>query len=308
MVCITTFGDIAQALVDSYMKPFWEQNDCLKKSQPIITAYLGKEPAELFKVVKTFSLNRSANAMTKGKKPTERANPDVVTPLRSGVYDTGALADAELKKKGVTKFINSIGWPKQKIEEDRLRKSAQTNEVWAGHITGSGPEILFLWDLVCETKFPPIWIDYKTCDTRKDINVNVTNDANKKEQTAETCSELKTKPRNARTAIVLGFLLGAGFHTAFESHLVVNQYLGFNYWPAYKDGCEINDTGDTVYMKDATKTMTDVLKAHTDEPNVPKPIDSLSNWNWIKGAPNTPPANASKKRRRRRRRRRKNLK
>jgi len=314
MVCITTFGDIAQALVDSYWKPFWDQNDCMKNSQSIITDYLGKKPAELFQAVKTFSLNRSANAMTKGKKTYERANNEGETPLRSGVYDQGALADANLKKKGASKFINSIGWPKQKIEEKRLKKLARTNEVWAGHITGSGPEVLFLWDLVSETKFP-LWIAYTKCDPKKKdqvcckaletIKINVTDDA-KNEQTAEICPELRTEQRNARTAIVLGFLLGAGFHTAFESHLVINQYLGFNYWPAYKDLCEINDTGDTVYMKDATKTMTDVLKAHTNEPNepnVPKPIYILNKSNWINGAPNMPD---SKKRRRRIRR--KNLK
>ena len=266
MVCITTFGDIAQALVDSYVKEYIKKekiNDCIKESQPIIIAYLaslGKKPDLIKDVVLKFYENRSADKMTKGNKKKQRDNPknekDNPTPLRSGVYDTGAKADEIIKQKGGTSFIKSIGWPKQKIEELRLKKSAITNEVWAGHITGSGPEVLFLWDLVCENDFPPIWIDYNNCKKK----------GKGKNPLDETCEELNTVQRKARTAIVLGFLLGAGFHSAFESHLVVNQYTGFNYWPSYKDDKDKNDTADTEYMNDATKTMTDILKKHTVEP------------------------------------------
>jgi len=265
MVCITTMGDIAQAMVDSQVKSApaqtAEQKDkdawkCQQDSYPIIAAFLGFDAAKLSEKVKEFSTKRSANSMTKNKKKEERANGEFKK--RSGIYYTGPDADKKLKEKGATSFINQIGWPVQKIEETRLKALAPSGEPWAGHITGSGPECYFMMDLLLEKKFP-IWIDYPLYCPKANFKLENLN---------ERCSVLNTPQRKARTAIVLGFLQGAGFHSSFENHLCTNQYTGFNYWPSILADSKKTDTGHTDYAikGKATAEMNKILASFTSEP------------------------------------------
>jgi len=272
MVCITTMGDIAQAMVDSQVDiaPFettkektYAKWDCLQETYSIIAAFLNFDKSKLSEKVKEFSNKRSAKAMTKGHKTCQRKNGKFIK--RSGIYLQGPKADEKLKAKGADKFIKEISWQLQEIEGDRLKKVAPSGEPWAGHITGSGPECFFMMDLLLEKKFP-IWIDYSLyCPNF----TKFTKDEKKKTYTL-SCKSLDTTERRARAAIVLGFLQGAGFHSSFENHLSINQYLGFNYWPSIRDDDTVTDTGDTEYVLNATTEMNAILAAYTDEPKTPK--------------------------------------
>jgi len=277
MVCITTMGDIAQAMVDSQVKTAptetVEQKEkdswkCLQDSYTQIAAFLGFDNSKLSKKVKEFSTKRSANSMTKQKKRGERENGEFKK--RSGIFYTGPEADKKLELRGARKFINQIGWPVQKIEESRLKALAPSGEPWAGHITGSGPECYFMMDLLLEKKFP-IWIDYLKYCPEENLKV--------KKNLNEKCDVLDTKKRRARTAIVLGFLQGAGFHSSFENHLCTNQYTGFNYWPSILADKNKTDTGHTDYAikGKATAEMNAILAAHTDEPKKRRSDDEDDN-------------------------------
>ena len=268
MVCITTLGDIAQAMVDSQTKPkptdyskIPEWN-CMQETYKIILKFLerhGMNIAGFSNKVKEFSDKVSANHFTKNQKRKERANG--LFKVRKGIYDQGEKADERLKSLGAKQFINPIGWPIQKIEENRLNDLKSSDEPWAGHITGSGPECLLMIDLFNELRWP-VWIDYRKYCKKEDLIVV--------RDVVDKCKTLQTEKRRAIAAIVLAFLQGAGFHSAFENHLIVNIYLGYNYWPRIKNDPKKTDTGHTTWALQgrATPEMNQILRDFTDQPRV----------------------------------------
>jgi len=138
MVCITTMGDIAQAMVDSQVKTepkeTAQQKDkddwkCLKDSYTIIAEFLNMDTLELSKNINEFNEKRSGNSMTKKQKKTERDNdPQPQTKpknfeytKRSGIYNRGPDADSKLEKKELSHLSIKLDGQSKKSKKKDLK-------------------------------------------------------------------------------------------------------------------------------------------------------------------------------------------
>lgn len=118
---------------------------------------------------------------------------------RKGILEKGEAADKNLISIRKDSSINGAKWPKQLIEETRLN----TQEPWAGHMSGSIVEVLAAMDL------------FTGEDPLKPYPQPLAKD-----------SKLNTPARQAKAALASSWLIAVGFHSALEVYDTVKAYLG----------------------------------------------------------------------------------
>jgi hypothetical protein len=197
-------GDIGGAIMDYKPNDLSDKNKLYKeviaKCAKVLFPKLKEEEGikNILDSADAIKLKRGSNAIAASKRD-ERENSKEPASSRVGILPTGTNIDDEIKEAKNKEKIKAAKWPKQLIKFERIKSS---KEPWAGHMSSSILELLFVFDLI--TGNDPL-ISYKE---KEDSKI------------------LETTERKARAAISSAFLIGIGYHSALEVYEVVSTYLG----------------------------------------------------------------------------------
>jgi hypothetical protein len=161
---------------------------------------------------------------------------------RKGIFESGAEADKALGKTVPKDQINEAKWPDQYILLKRLEDKTVT-EPWAGHMSGSCPEVAMAWDIFTNVD-PMLSID----PTKIKANAG----------------KLDSADRKVKVALAAAMLIGLGFHSAMEVYEPTDDYLGIDHRPEIlkKGGVDMpilhgKGPESTSYIEGILKSFTD---------------------------------------------------
>lgn len=141
-------GDMAAAITDTYGRI-----DGAKPEQKAFGEFMKKIVKNLDTQAKTLYDQYSPDKFYSGNKKTERktcadgSNATMKLAPRAGVMDTGLDVDKDLKPE---KALPTISWPWQTVPVDLPDKFCKT-EPWAGHVSGSFYELVFMLQVFAQT-------------------------------------------------------------------------------------------------------------------------------------------------------------
>jgi hypothetical protein len=244
---ISFLGDIGTIIADGHGKD--KLNDKYRYVNGNITRFLvakklrGMADTEIAQFSELRAGTYFAPAKRAERNNSLLANGKPELKSRKGIFETGLKADSNLGIAPANQIVN-VTWPVQLIEEKRINDPAVT-EPWAGHMSGSLPEVLLCWDILTGVD-PTISIDPTKIKANK---------------------LLDAEPRRIRAIAASANLIGLGFHSAMECREPADAYRGIYYRDEIlkKAGPSGNQDMATIHGKgpDSTKYMVDLIKQFT---------------------------------------------
>lgn len=227
-------GDLGTIIADYYTDDEKSKNASFKAVNEKIVLFLASLKLRPINIaeIKEFK-NERAGVHFGPNKRAERDNGDLKA--RKGILETGTSADIKLKTVSAGKEINLVTWPLQLIERARLEDKKVT-EPWAGHMSGSLPEILLCWDILLGED-PLISVNEAKIKANSKI--------------------LGSEAREIRAVAAAANLIGLGFHSAMECIEPMDAYLGKYY---RKEIAEAKGT-DMAVLKGKGPDSTNYMKA-----------------------------------------------
>lgn len=242
------FGDIGTSLMDYQINDSnlsdkdKEKNNAYKKIFEAMSKFIFfKFPPsvanqKLNELSKALLKERGGSALAPDKKK-ERSfiNPPADNSERSGVFNLGPKAD-RLDKIPPRLRLPPASWPWQTLKKSLITNCK--NEPWAGHLSGSIVELLYIFDIM-------IWKeDLNNLDANPEVSFSFTK---------LKYNKLKSETRQARASLAGAFLIAMGYHTALEVSVTIKGYLGEVDVPTIKNVCKY----------EATKYMDDLMGKFT---------------------------------------------
>jgi hypothetical protein len=197
---------------------------------------------------------RGGTPITRGKKKVERGNCLTAADgrelgLRKGLMNLGEEVDAIILGKA-GEILPAIWWPWQTVP-NRLIICAN-NEPWAGHVSGSIGEILYVMDLLK-------WSATLDAGGEADPMLSYSG-------SSATPTQLNVATRRARAALAAAMLISYGYHSATEVAYTIHAYLGTPWRPKAAADLVADpnvETTDEWCTEDNTTYISNLMKEHT---------------------------------------------
>jgi hypothetical protein len=176
------------------------------------------------------------------QKKIERTRPAADLTPRTGIHNTGELADNQLQI-APNQRIPGTKWDVAHISVDRV---AATTEPLVGHMSGSPAEILQVWDMLLDDSHETQYLGTLKNKDEKDWNPMSHLSAERQDQ------------QRARVAGASAFLVGLGYHSAVEVAEGALIYMGQNLRGALDAPSQ--DAGHVLGHGAATSLMTELFE------------------------------------------------